>query len=140
LRRFCFKHRSSSPGRDKNFQFSISFRPALGLTQPPIQLVPGALSPGVAKLATHLQRVPRSRKRGSIHPLPYVVMAQCLVKHGHKFILPCVHIAYCILYNETFVARYHPGTFPIESLAHDNGRTLVRAEYGYPKGSPNTNS
>jgi hypothetical protein len=31
-------------------------------------------------------------------------------------------------------------TFPIESLAHDSGRTLVRAEYGYPKGSPNTNS
>jgi hypothetical protein len=28
----------------------------------------------------------------------------------------------------------------IESLAHDSGRTLVRAEYGYPKGSPNTNS
>jgi hypothetical protein len=27
-----------------------------------------------------------------------------------------------------------------ESLAHDSGRTLVRAEYGYQKGSPNTNS
>jgi hypothetical protein len=32
------------------------------------------------------------------------------------------------------------GTFPVESLAHDSGRTLVRAEYGYPKGPPNTNS
>jgi hypothetical protein len=31
-------------------------------------------------------------------------------------------------------------TYPIESLAHDNGRTLVRAEYGYPKGFQNTNS
>jgi hypothetical protein len=30
--------------------------------------------------------------------------------------------------------------FPIESLAHDSGRTLVCAEYGYPKGSPNANS
>jgi hypothetical protein len=29
---------------------------------------------------------------------------------------------------------------PIESLAHYCGRTLVRAEYGYPKGPPNTNS
>jgi hypothetical protein len=28
----------------------------------------------------------------------------------------------------------------IESLAHDSGRTLVCAEYGYPKGSPDTNS
>jgi hypothetical protein len=32
------------------------------------------------------------------------------------------------------------GTFPIESFAYDSGRALVRAEYGYPKGSPNTNS
>jgi hypothetical protein len=30
--------------------------------------------------------------------------------------------------------------FPIEIHAHDSGRTLVCAEYGYPKGSPNTNS
>jgi hypothetical protein len=32
------------------------------------------------------------------------------------------------------------GTFPVKDRAHDNGRTSVRAEYGYPKGSPNTNS
>jgi hypothetical protein len=31
-------------------------------------------------------------------------------------------------------------TFPNESLEHDSGRTLACAEYGYPKGSPNTNS
>jgi hypothetical protein len=31
-------------------------------------------------------------------------------------------------------------TFPTESLAHDSGHNLVRAEYGYPKGPPNTNS
>jgi hypothetical protein len=41
--------RSSSPGRVKNFHSSMSFRPALGLTQPPIQWVPGALSPGVKR-------------------------------------------------------------------------------------------
>jgi hypothetical protein len=34
----------------------------------------------------------------------------------------------------------NPRTFPIESLAHDSGRTSVRAECGYPKGSPNTDS
>jgi hypothetical protein len=34
----------------------------------------------------------------------------------------------------------HSRMFPIESLVHDNGRTLVCVEYGYPKGSPNTNS
>jgi hypothetical protein len=31
-------------------------------------------------------------------------------------------------------------TFPVEDLEHDSGRTLVSAEYGYPKGSPDTNS
>jgi hypothetical protein len=29
---------------------------------------------------------------------------------------------------------------PIESFAHGSERTVVRAEYGYPKGSPYTNS
>jgi hypothetical protein len=41
--------RSSSPGGVKNFHFSMSFRPALGFTQPPIQWVPGALSAGVKR-------------------------------------------------------------------------------------------
>jgi hypothetical protein len=36
----------SSPGRVKIYYFSISSRPALGSTQPPIQWVPGALSRG----------------------------------------------------------------------------------------------
>jgi hypothetical protein len=49
--------------------FFTSSRLALGPTQPPIQRVPAALSTGV-KLTTHPQLVPRSRKRGSIHPLP----------------------------------------------------------------------
>jgi hypothetical protein len=40
---------SSSPGKFKNFLFSMLARPALGFTQPPIQWVPGALSPGVKR-------------------------------------------------------------------------------------------
>jgi hypothetical protein len=31
-------------------------------------------------------------------------------------------------------------TFPIENLSHYSERTLIYSEYGYPKGSPNTNS
>jgi hypothetical protein len=38
--------RGSSPGRVKNFHFSMLSRPALASTQPPIQWVPGALSWG----------------------------------------------------------------------------------------------
>jgi hypothetical protein len=37
---------SSSPGRVKKFHFSISSRPALVSTQPPIKWLPGALSWG----------------------------------------------------------------------------------------------
>jgi hypothetical protein len=39
--------RSSSPGGVKNFYSSMSSRPALRFTQPPIQWIPGVLSPGV---------------------------------------------------------------------------------------------
>jgi hypothetical protein len=49
------------------------------------------------------------------------------------------------LQNTTLGYSFHlkhrnPRMFPIESFAHHSGRTLVCAEYGYPKGSPNTNS
>jgi hypothetical protein len=66
-------------------------RPALGSIQPPIPWVPGALSPGCngrgVKLTTHLQLVPRSRKRGSIHPPPHASSwhSAQLVKHRNNF-------------------------------------------------------
>jgi hypothetical protein len=41
--------RCSSPGRVKNFLFSTSSRPVLVPTQPIIQWVSGALSPGVKR-------------------------------------------------------------------------------------------
>jgi hypothetical protein len=40
---------SSSPGRTKNFLLSTSSRLVLGPTQPPLQWVPGILSPGVKR-------------------------------------------------------------------------------------------
>jgi hypothetical protein len=58
--------------------FSIASRPTPGLTQPPIQWVPGALSPGVKRRGvkltthTHLHPVPRSQKGGTIPPLPHM--------------------------------------------------------------------
>jgi hypothetical protein len=65
---------SSSLGGVKNVHFPMSSRTALWPTQP-IQWVPGTLSSGVkrpGRQADHLQLVPRSRKRGSIYPLPYL--------------------------------------------------------------------
>jgi hypothetical protein len=40
---------SLRPGKVKNCRFSISLRPALGPTQPPIQWVPGPVSFGVKR-------------------------------------------------------------------------------------------
>jgi hypothetical protein len=43
----CLRGWSSSPGRGKIFLLSMSSRPVLRLTQPPVQWVLGVLSPGV---------------------------------------------------------------------------------------------
>jgi hypothetical protein len=55
----------SIPGRSKRFFSTTVPRPALGSTQPPIQWVPGSLSPGQSgrgvKLTTHLHLEPGSR-------------------------------------------------------------------------------
>jgi hypothetical protein len=71
---------------------------------------------------------------------------------GHKSILSASNkLPYINQYtnlalrNTTLGYGFHfqhrnPRTFPIESLAHESGRALVRAEYGYPKGSSNTNN
>jgi hypothetical protein len=51
-----------SPAGENDFSSSLCVqRPALGPTQPPVQWVPGVLSPGVKALTTHPHLVPRSR-------------------------------------------------------------------------------
>jgi hypothetical protein len=49
LRAGRLRDRRSNTGRVTNFLFSTSSRSTLGLTQTPIQCVPGALSPGVKR-------------------------------------------------------------------------------------------
>jgi hypothetical protein len=65
--------RSSSPGRVKNFLFSTSSKPALESTQPRVQWVQEAISPGVKRPGREDDHSPPtsagSRRRGSIDAL-----------------------------------------------------------------------
>jgi hypothetical protein len=78
-----------SPGRVKNFYFSALSKPTLGPTQPPIQWVPGSFFRGGLKLTTRILLVLRSRKCGTIHPVPHMPSWHCaqLVKHTGQFYL-----------------------------------------------------
>jgi hypothetical protein len=59
----------------KTFLFSTASRPALGPTQPPIQWVPGVLSPGVKRQGREADHSPQTSaevKNGeAIPPLPH---------------------------------------------------------------------
>jgi hypothetical protein len=67
----------SISGKVKNCHFFMSFRPAVGHTQPPVQWSPRALSPRVKRPRLEAEysspTIARSRKRGSIHPHPILL-------------------------------------------------------------------
>jgi hypothetical protein len=65
-------------------------RPALGLTQPPIQWIPGALSLGLKRPGREADHSPPSsaevKNAWSYTSTPqYVFVAWCLVKHRDNF-------------------------------------------------------
>jgi hypothetical protein len=70
--------------KGQNFLSSTSSTPALGSTQPPIQQVPGFLSPGVRqprRKADHSPPTSAEVKKMWIYitTTPYVFMAKCLI-------------------------------------------------------------
>jgi hypothetical protein len=100
----CFKFRvciwSSyfHPDGVKNFLFSRSSRPALRSTQPPLQWVPGALSPGVKRPGREVDHSPPTSaevKKMWIYTSapPYAFMAWCfnLLSTGTTLPLPYFH-------------------------------------------------
>jgi hypothetical protein len=80
-----------SPSRVKNFYFSMSSRLALGPAEPPIQWIPGTLSPSVkwqGREADHSPPIGAEVKKTWIYTSAssYVFMAQCLVKDRDNFL------------------------------------------------------
>jgi hypothetical protein len=74
--------RGSIPAGVRDFLFSIASRPALGLTQPPIQCVPGALSPGVKRQeceADHSAPYTAEVTNGAMPSLPHTPPWQCFI-------------------------------------------------------------
>jgi hypothetical protein len=69
-------------GKDKIFLFSTASRPAVGPTQPPIQWVPGALSPGVKRKWREADHSPPSsdeaKNGGAIPPLAHMPSWHCV--------------------------------------------------------------
>jgi hypothetical protein len=67
--------RGSIPGRGMIFLFSIASIPGLRPTQPPTQLVPGTLSPGVKRPGREADHLPPSsvdvKNGGAVPPLPH---------------------------------------------------------------------
>jgi hypothetical protein len=122
---------NSSPGRGKNFHYSMSSRLTLGPTQPPMQRVPMAFSTRVKRPGreAHLQLMPRSRKYGSIHPLPHTSSwrSDYFLKHRDDFtsyslgMIPFALFKFGInIWNSEsfkYIGRTPPtGDRPIESL------------------------
>jgi hypothetical protein len=76
--------RSSNPAGGKTFLFPTASIPVLGPTQPPIQWVPGVLSPGVKRSGREADHSPPTSvevKKTWIYTFtpPYVFMAECLI-------------------------------------------------------------
>jgi hypothetical protein len=76
------------PAGARYFPSSTGSKPALGPTQPPIQLVPGTLSLGVKRLGSDTYYSPRSsaevKNGGSVPPLSNTTW-WCLIKHRDSF-------------------------------------------------------
>jgi hypothetical protein len=100
LRAGRLRGHNSSPSRVKNFFFSKPFRPVLAPTQPPIEWVTGALSPGIKRKGREADHSPPTtadvKKNEFIYPLPHTSSWRSaqLVKHRDNFTLFVPYLYY----------------------------------------------
>jgi hypothetical protein len=83
----------SIPARGEIFLFSIEFRPVVRPAKPPIQFVPGALSPWVKRQGREADHSPPSSTKikngGVIHSVPNTSSwcGALLIKHKENYLL-----------------------------------------------------
>jgi hypothetical protein len=94
--------RGSNPGKAKIYLFSTASRPALGLTQTPIQWVLGAISPGVMWRGHEADHSPPStaevKNGGAIPSLLHMSLCHSayLIKYRDNFTFTLLVNAECI--------------------------------------------
>jgi hypothetical protein len=106
--------RGSIPGRETIFLFSIASRPALGPIQPPIQWVPGAISPEVKRPGREAGHLPPSnaevKNGGAIPPLPDMSSwrGAYLIKHRDNFTFYIIRpiVFKCYIWHKTTVHMF----------------------------------
>jgi hypothetical protein len=95
--------RAGRPGFDSRQEYDFS----LGLTQPPIQWVPGALSPGVKRPGRESDHSPATNAKvkngGAIPPLLHMFSWRHfqLIKHRDNFTFVCRCVIWRSMYNCT---------------------------------------
>jgi hypothetical protein len=127
--------RARFPAGAGNFLFTTASRTALGPTKPPIQWVPGALSPGLKRPVCetdHSRPFSATVKNAwSYTSAPqYVFMAWCLVKHRDNFTFTfnfIISTATNIMYKGIYIYQ----TCQSGHCAADNANILYLHQFRY---------
>jgi hypothetical protein len=142
------------PSMVKDFLFSTSSRSTLGSTQPPIQWVLGAISPGVKRTgreADHLTPTNAEVKKTWVYTStsPYAFIAKCLINYAQGQFYLYLQWLFGV-YMEPFILYYNillinftllyawDYMYLLQYIIHAAARVRVRAACGFCGGKSDT--